>query len=580
MRRKKVILGAPERQHMKRILSLLLLAAVLCGIPGCKRAATVPESMYHTELSFCEITDSGINAALEIARANELLFRIERGELTGKRAQDALEARTDALTKLQTDAAIAYVRYCTDVTNETNRQKYDTLSIQTETLVCILTDAALRLSEDPSLKDVYDAETVETLLREDALSDDAILPLTERERALVGAYESLSEKLSVEYKGRAWTGDEILSDPSLDAEDFETLYEAYLDLFHTEAGGIFRELTKIRREIAETLGYDSYADYRYACCGRTYTPEDASQLSERVRKEIVPLLAEMRDDFYRAVGRLYGAVFGQAQTMERIGAVIADTAPMLSEPWSYMLGHGMYDLGTDLRRMPGSFTTYFAAYGAPFLFGEWSGGSDAIPAVIHEFGHFASFYMNGDTTGEENSLDLAEIDAQGLELITVLRYDTLYGDLSEDAETVELFYALYTLIDGCMEDAFQQFAYGPEEPDLAALDAEYDRLCRAYGMDALGMEGRSWTRIAHTFQAPFYYVSYATGMTAALELYLLGKKDPAAAKDAYLKILTRGKGADYIGTLTAAGLHDPFAADTIGEITRGLGNVRRNRQEE
>lgn len=571
---------APERQYMKRILSLVLLAAFLCCIPGCKRAATVPESIRHTELSFSGLVGSGIDAALEIARANELLFRIERRELSGKHAQETLEARMHALKILETDAAIAYVRYCTDVTNDANRQKYDTLSIQTETLACILTDAALRLSEDPSLQDVYDAETVEALLYKDALSDEAILLLLERERALVGAYEALSDQLRVEHDGRMWTGDGILSDPSLSEDDFDTLYEAYLDLFHAKAGEIFLELNGIRREIAETLGYDSYADYRYACFGRTYSPEDAALLSERVRTEAVPLFAKMRDDFYRAAGRLYGAVFGQEQTMERIGAAIADTAPTLSEPWNYMRGHGLYDLSADFRRMPGSFTTYFAAYGAPFLFGEWSGGFESIPAVAHEFGHFASFYLNGDTAGGENSPDLAEIDAQGLELLTVLRYDTLYGDLCEDAETAELFYVLYTLIDGCMEDAFLQFAYGPEERDLAALDAEYDRLCRVYGLDALGAEGRSWTQIAHTFQAPFYDVSYTTGMTAALELYLWGKKDPAAAKDAYLKVLTRGRGAGYIETLTAAGLHDPFAADTIGEIARGLENVRRIRQEE
>ena len=562
---------------MKRILSLLLIVITLCVVLGCKQTVPIPESTFHTDLSFSDISLSGTDAALEIARAKELLFRIERGELTGKRAQEMLDARTDALNRLKTDTSLAYVRYCMDVTNEENRQAYDALSIQAETLACILVDAALLLSEDPSLKDVYDAETVKALWREDGLSDDTVLPLFERERALVGEYEALSGKLTIEYKGKVWTGDEILSDPSVSAEDFETLYEAYLDLFHAKAGAIFLELIRIRREIAETLGYDSYAEYRYACLGRTYSPEDAAQLSERVRTETVPLFTEMRDDFFRSAGQLYGTVFEQAQTMERIGTVIADTAPALSEPWNYMLGHGFIDLGTDMNRMPGSFTTYFAAYGAPFLFVDWTGGFDTIPTVVHEFGHFASLYLNGDTMGEENSLDLAEIDAQGLELLTVLRYDTLYDDLSEEAETAELFYALYTLIDGCAEDAFQQFAYGPDEPDLAALDAEYDRLCKAYGLDALGLEGRSWTQISHTFQSPFYYVSYATSMTAALELYLLGKIDPDTAEDAYINLLMRGRGADFIETVTAAGLHDPFAEETIREITHGLGNVRQNR---
>ena len=562
---------------MKRILSLLLIVMILYVVPGCKRAVPVPESVYHTELSFSELADSGVDAALEIARANELLFRIERGELTGMHAQETLDARTDALESLQTDAAIAYVRYCMDVTNEANREAYDTLSIQAETLACILTDAALRLSEDPSLKDVYDAETVESLLRADALSDDAILPLLERERALVGAYEALTDQLRVEHNGRTWTGDEILSDPSLDAEDFETLYETYLELFHAKAGGIFLELIKIRREIAKTLGYDSYADYRYACYGRTYSPEDSALLSECVRTEAVPLFIEMRDDFFVAAGRLYGAAFEQTQTMHRIGTAITSILPELSNPWDYMISRQMYDLGTDLNRMPVSFTTYFAAYGTPFLFGAWTGGYDVIPTVIHEFGHFSSFYLNEAVTGEENSLDLAEIDAQGLELLTVLRYDTLYGDLSEEAETAEMFYALYTLIDGCAEDAFQRFAYGLEEPDLETLDAEYERLCKAYGLDVLGTEGRSWTQLAHTFQAPFYYVGYATGMTAALELYLMGKNDPDAAKDAYRKVLTRGRKTGFIEILTAAGLRDPFAADTIREIACGLGNARRNR---
>ena len=563
---------------MKRILSLILTVALLLTGFSCR--SSVPEKTYHTDLSFSGLSDSGTDAALEIARAKELQFRIARGELAGTRAQEALETRANALNRLRTDEAIAYVRYCLDVTNVENRRKYDTLTVQLQTLACILTDISLMLAKDPELKDVYDGETLEALLRADALSDPAVLPLLERERALEGDYEALPGKLTVNLNGREWTGDEILSDPTLSIDDFTYLYESYSKLFNAEAGAIFLELIAVRNEIAVTLGFDSYADFMYACYNRDYTPQDAAQLSERVKVAIVPLFSEMRSDFFSAGAQLYGMVFEEEPTMERIGSVVAEILQELSEPWEYMLAHSMYDLGTNETRMPGSFTTYFEDYGAPFLFSSWTNGFEMPSTVIHEFGHYASFYLNAGAVYGANSLDLAEIDAQGLELLSVLRYDTLYNDLSGAAETAQIFYALYTLIDGCMEDAFQQFAYGQETPTIEALNAEYGRLAEAYGLDLLGADARSWTQIAHTFQSPFYYISYAAGMTAALELYLSARRDPNAAGKAYRAVLMRERGARFSETLHAAGLSDPFATETIKKLAIELGSDRRNRKNE
>lgn len=554
---------------MKRILSVLLIATVLCGIPGCGGEKNA-DAAYHTALTFDALTLSGIDAALEIARTRELLFRIERGELSGAHAQKALDTRAEAYRKLQTDAAIAYVRYCKDVTNAANKAAYDALSIDVDTLRGCLIDAALLLAEDPALKDRYPAETVNALFREDALSDPSILPLIRKERALIGEYEALPTSLRIAYRGKEWTGDEILSDQTLSAEDFERLYVSYLERFNTEAGTIFLELIPVRNEIAAALGYGSYADYRYACCGRTYSPEEAGRLSEQVQKTLVPLLSELAGDYVSAAVQLYGMTFEQGPTMERIGAAVTELLPVLSEPWKYMISHRMYDLGADLFRMPGSFTSFFPEYGAPFLFGEWTSGFDAIPTVVHEFGHFASYYLNGDSPLAENVPDLAEIDAQGLELLTVLRYDTLYGDYAGAAKTAELFFALYALIDGCAEDAFQQYAYAQKEPTLAMLNAEYSRICSRYGLDALGREGRSWTQIRHTFQFPFYYISYATGAIASLELYLKGRTDQKAAAEAYRTILMRQRKTGPAEVLRSAGLNDPFSPGTIGELARRL----------
>ena len=566
---------------MKRILTFLLSVLLICGSAGCRCVTSATgKAAWHTDLSFSELSDSGFNAALETARAKELLFRIERGELSGVEAQKKWDERADAFRRLETDASIAYVRYCIDVTDAENKRNYDTLSAQLDELECVLVDTALLLSNDPALRERYDPDTVESLRLADALSDDSVLPLFARERALIGEYEALSDSLKTEFRGREWTGDEILSDPTLSAEDFAFLYESYLALFNAEAGSLFLKLVDVRREIAKTLGFASYADYAYACFQREYSPRDAARLSGIVKTDLVPFFKELAGDYLSSAGRLFGTVFEQEPTMERIGSAVKDVLPELSDPWAYMLSHGMYDLGTGFSRMPGSFTAYFAAYGTPFLFSSWTNGFEMPPTVIHEFGHFSAYYLNEPAFCTGASPDLAEIDAQGLELLTVLRYDTLYGDLSKDAETVQLFYALYALIDGCVEDAFQQYAYERDDLTLEALNAEYGRLCAEYGLDLIGTEARSWTQIPHTFQSPFYYISYAASMTAALELYLICCENPIAARNAYLAILMRDPGAHFSETLTAAGLKDPFAEETIKDTAIGLGSVRRVRMNE
>lgn len=563
---------------MKRLASLIMILLLLTG---CAYKKPEPDkATFHTDRMFFELTESGENAELEIARARELLFRIERGELNGERAQAALDARAEAYEKLNSDAAFAYVRYCLDVTNGENKQRYDALFVSLNMLGSLLVDAALLLSKEPSLADRYDAETVEQLRRQDALNDPAIEPLLKRERTLVGQYEALSESLTVEQNGRRWTGDMILSDPTLTDEEFEMLYESYMTLFNAEAGRIFLELVPVRNAIASALGFGSYAEYAYACYDRDYTPDDAAALSETVREMFAPLLSGMCGEFYAAAARLYGAVFEQGPTMERIREAIVALVPELAEPWDYMVKHQMYDFGSDPKRMPGCFTTYFASYGTPFLFGEWTNGFDAPQAVIHEFGHFAAYWLNAAALQNGVVLDLAEIDSQGLELMSVLLYNSVYGDLSDAAETTELFYALYTLLDGCLEDEFQRFAYGQKSLTLDALNDEYERLSAAYGLDMFGIDPRSWTQIPHTFQQPFYYVSYATSMTAALGLYLLCREDKDTAVRIYRSILMRPENTCFRQTLRSVGLADPFDAERLLETAKKLTALLQNRRNE
>ena len=128
---------------MKRIpavlLSLLLLA---CGV--------IEPQKPRADLPFSELTGTGPDPARECAKAEALLDRIGRGELKGAKAQAALDARKEALELLCSDAALAYVQYCFDVTDTEKLRAYDVLCERIDALRDTLAAAERQLKKDPS----------------------------------------------------------------------------------------------------------------------------------------------------------------------------------------------------------------------------------------------------------------------------------------------------------------------------------------------------------------------------------------------------------------------------------------------
>ncbi len=572
----------PGKAYMKRLCSLLLavllaLTALCCqAFPLDAVAAsylsvgrrTCSQNMQHahTDLSFDALSCDVPDLSLEIARTKELLFRIDNGECKGIDAQRTLEQRIEAFYRARSAASIAYVRHCTDVANDQNREVYEHLSAQLDAFGCLLLEAQRQLCVDPALKDRYDEETVRAIEREAALHRPAMQALMTRERELIGAYDALAT-LSVRYDGTDWTRERILTDPTLSYASFCELYALYRHTYNERAGKLFLELIETRNAIARAGGFDSYVEYGYESYGRDYTPQDAERLAETVRRELVPLFVSLQPAFYEATMRLNCGTYEKKQTVEAVGRTVADLLPEFAEPWTYMIEHGLLNMDTSPTRMPGSFTTYFETYGAPFLFLSWDGSYEMPTTLLHEFGHYAGYYLNGvQRMRSADPLDLAEIDAQGLELLELTQYNNLYGALSDAARVASLVLALYAIITGCMEDAFQQFAYRTEHVTLEQLNAAYASLASAYGLKDMGLSGESWVEISHTFRAPMYYISYATSMLGALQLYALSDTDRAAAVSAYRKILMRPIGAAFRTTLQDANLRDPFDPSTCAAL--------------
>lgn len=397
------------------------------------------------------------------------------------------------------------------------------------------------------------------------LNSPEIEALVEQESQLVADYNKLlSKEYSVEYKGQTVTISDLdFSDPNV-ATPYYSIYQQK----NKECGEIYRQLVKIRVQIAKTLGYDNYTDYAYDCLGRDFTKEDAAQFAALVKRYIAPLSQELASAYN---SKLASVQYASVPTMEEgltylRAALEAEFPAAMIQALDYMLDRGLYLFDDDPNMMPAGFSTILTEYAAPFLFINTSVYTDPS-TLFHEFGHYYNFFLMGDVNWyDSNNLDLAEIHSQGLELLMFQYYEEIYGkQYAEALQLMMLSNLLDTILMGCCEDEFQQKVF--EDPDMSLNDMNYihAQLYEQYMGYPVYYE---WVDIHHHFETPFYYISYATSAASSFEIWKLAQTDRPAALTAYRSITQNTVNSGYRQPLKRAGLSDPFTSDMVAQLAQ------------
>lgn len=517
----------------------------------------------------------------------------ERPDIDGIRAaiedlQDEIKHKQDATELFQTyqdiqsqyshaDSMLSllYLIYAFDVTNTVNREEYAYLQSALTELDAEMETVSYALFESSGEAKQIAAESlgegyVEAIINDETFDDDSIQSLLDQEEQLTLEYDHLTATFSILDNGVRWTYQDILSDTSLSNDEYYRLYDAYCAQLNEKAGAIFLKQVPIRTEIAKRLGYADYATFCYVSYGRDYTPVDARTLHSAVKQYIAPIFiqANKKMDTYD----LDTATFDEDAFFSTLSSTSAAFSPLLGDPVSYMLRNRLYDTRMSDVKMDSSFTTYISDYRAPFIFSTWGGSANDIMTVLHELGHFTSYYHNAEVGySAGDSLDLAEVDAQALSLLLFDDYKEFFGKYAEQARKATLNDAMYSLLSGCMEDEFQQDIYQNPDMTLSEMNALYARLADEYGLqDVYGYQGTEWVLITHTFQTPMYYISYAASMVPALELFDLSRSNLASAKNAYFNIMLREPYAALDDLLVKNGLRPVFSEDTIAQIAQIL----------
>lgn len=562
-----------KKYGLQRLFSLLLCLLLCLGTAGCGETLStgISKETLHGEIPFAQMELSGESGTGLLVQLEALETYLQQGgDIQTAFARYA--ALAEAYNHLKGDEALLYIRRCKDMTDAAAGEAYLNMSSLTLEAEYRLTDLELLLME--VCPEAFDPAYIQEVQRRDGLNSVHAQSLFQQESSLCQAYEALRTGLTVDFGGKSWSYQELMMDTTLPIRDFFAALELYENAFYAEAGEIYLKLLQVRKKLATTLGFSSYQAYAYTRFGRGYGQEEVESWAQAVKQYLAPLYGQYRRELDDALEYLQAGEFSEETALFNLRETLSQTFPQGVEAWDYMMDMGLYDSEVSGKKLRGSFTTYLSGYESPYLFTQWENRAGSLSTVIHEFGHFLAFYENPEATCYGGSLDLAEVDSQGLELLLFDQYGALFGEAyGEAAQISALLDGLYGVLAGFMEDEFQRRAFEMESPTVEKLNRLYLSLAQEYGLLAVfSYTGREWMDIGHTFSYPFYYISYGVSMLGALKLWRMEQSRPGKGWRGYEKLLMRQGDWDFEQALRRCGLGQPLSQKEIqrtGEAVEG-----------
>lgn len=511
-----------------------------------------------------ELLKSVQDGAVEDSLLNQLLLLGEQEEL------------------LSNEYTFCYLDYCRDP--EAYAEDYLAWSgvinrVQNDYLSALQT--VLRSENGAGLASPEEAEAILSM----ETDSEEQLAMLEQESTLVNDYWMVINgsyaDYQVEVDGTTWTLEKLAADDDVDDATYLAVIDALVQAKCAEAAQILVELVPLRNRYAASKGYDSYADYAYETLyGRDYTPEDAAALCAAVKETVVPLERELTLPILYNPSLSENLLSGledmtQAEMLDAVEPYMEEISSEYAELFAYMRENDLVDIGPLDTKQSVGFTIELPLFHSAYLFNAPYGTYQDVETLIHEFGHYADFCLAPD---DISSYDVSEIHSQGLEVLGLHFADGLAGAEGGDAYRANVLYQLVTAVtEGCLYDEFQQAVYADGDMTAEEMGLLFRELSEEYGYQYADDESPeySWALVSHTFESPYYYISYATSALSALELLDRSAEDFEGAADTYLSLVAQTDAEGYRAALRAAGLSDVFAPGVVETIAAGVEDYAR-----
>lgn len=583
----------------KRFLALLLILSMVLGcLTGCEDTpdeptkATAAAAQPQTETSaYRWYDDAGVrHAALslgdmpyemyDIQDFYDLLDELEalarkpgnEGAIT-----ECYQKLLDESCRIGTDYALAYIRYMENLTSDYAEDMTTLEDISTQSSDALSQTLARLLDGDYAdlIRKLLGGDDLAEELEDYTETDEALLSISKDASRKVQQYNALTlAQVSVTLDGETYTMD------SLDEIEEEALYWEVATALgkkeNEQLAPILIDLIELYNQTAELSGYDSYAELAYEGYSRDYTPEDARALHAAVKESIVPV--------YQEIGELVQSYenpdvleeIDAEKLLATVGQYIGTVDADLDLSFRHMSQVGLYSIDYYTGRGDG-FTINLPQYNDAAIFMDLVGDDSDLETLVHEFGHYnAGMHQKQQALDTGFCMDTSEIHSQGLEVLFLSCADAVYGEENAAVKKLNILYNLLdSIIQGCLQDEFQQRSYAAAKDHkltVKELNELAYRLYNEYGLETQpgAKEIYSWVEIPHTYESPFYYISYATSAVNALDILSISQEDYREATDTYMRLTALPMDIPYQQALEQVGLHNTFDADTLQFIGQGV----------
>jgi M3 family oligoendopeptidase len=374
-------------------------------------------------------------------------------------------------------------------------------------------------------------------------------------------------------------------------------YVAYRDWFvgnRESLAGLYAQMVALRDQMGRNLGHADFVPLGYAGMSRTdYGPAEAARFRRGVRDHFVPLQRRLIErqarelgtpalkpwdaGYHPALSIPLGAVPVEGQ-LDAAQRVFSKLSPLLAAHFERMRAGGLIDLENRKGKRGGAFCTSFPDEGEVAIFCNSTGQASDVRTLTHEMGH--AFQASESQAIELVELqwptaDAAEIHSMGMEYLSLEHI----GEFFADGEHARRFRrkrwigAVELICYICIVDEFQHWVYENPAASAGDRDAQWDRIWETYipGLDFTGNEpyrSARWYAQLHIFKYPFYYIDYAIAETGAMQLAMMGAKDPGGALETYLALCRIGGTRGVLDIFRSAGLRSPFDAGVMADLAR------------
>ena len=362
----------------------------------------------------------------------------------------------------------------------------------------------------------------------------------------------------------------IMEDYNEAAEELYNNKGAYSkEQFSKEALKMFLEYAPYCDEYASLFEYEDYLNYSYKhVYNRGYTPADSRNLTDLVKTIIAPKYKPFDFSKYgiSTISKIINASTMPFCTKSLgLGKNLDDYASYVGgdylDVYKNCFTSGYFIFSNDPKSMATAATcdlNYNSNGGILYFSKDYQNYS----TIIHEFGHYYSFRINGLSMSK--SYDLNETFSQGNEMLfsSYLLNNEKDGFYEGIANlTIDSFYKSLLTIAYSVD--IENYLFSNYK--TKSIDEMYSyivNLYNSYNVSDIPSEYWVYPVLVNTG----YYISYATSIVESLEILSLANEDFGKAFGAYHSLIAQKEILSEVAAWEKAGLTSPFKEQTIRKI--------------